>query len=128
MSRSPSPKIPLIVAFVVVLGLFIYLNLEFSEETPPPEPAPPPPSSEPSIPPADASAPPSRPAPPPEDFQGNPFFRTYGHESQSARDDLTAIHRTLDVFWTLMKNPDLLRVDSNATITSLLTGQHPEKL
>lgn len=50
----------------------------------------------------------------------------YGDPNLPAKHDLVLAHQALERFWLLLKNPDLLRVGSNAEIVACLTGRNPE--
>ena len=56
------------------------------------------------------------------------LLREYGAENKTAKDDLELVNTTLQRFWLLLKNPDLLRVGSNEEIVEVLTGDNPDNI
>lgn len=83
-----------------------------------PHPAPESPDSEPL---------PTQP-PLPAESPAAPFFARYGQPETPPIDDLKSVRMALTSFHELFKNPDLLPVMSNATITATLTGENLEGL
>lgn len=54
------------------------------------------------------------------------LLRQYGAAARSVDEDLLLVDGALRRFWLLFKDPDLLRVGSNAEIVECLAGGNPE--
>lgn len=54
------------------------------------------------------------------------FWDGYGSAETTEREDMAIVGASLQRFWLLLKNPDLLRVGSNQEILAGLSGGNPE--
>ncbi len=54
------------------------------------------------------------------------YFSQYGSSTGSIQKDLEILNKTFNVYWRLLKTPDEIRLDSNASIVKTLTGDNRE--